>query len=89
MRLDRLDLSGFDGVLCFGEVIRRLYLERGWAARAWTWHEAADTALFRPHPQIASEGDLVWIGNWGDEERSRELQRFPADADPRAGVDRD
>lgn len=74
--IERLDISGFDGVLCFGEVIRRLYLERGWAARAWTWHEAADTALFRPCPEIARESDLVWIGNWGDEERSRELQEY-------------
>jgi spore maturation protein CgeB len=74
--IERLDLDGFDGVLCFGEVIRRLYLERGWAARAWTWHEAADTALFRPRPEIAETGDLVWIGNWGDEERSRELRAF-------------
>ena len=74
--IERLDLDGFDGVLCFGEVIRRLYLERGWAARAWTWHEAADTALFRPRPEIAKTGDLVWIGNWGDEERSRELREF-------------
>jgi spore maturation protein CgeB len=74
--IERLNLDGFDGVLCFGEVIRRLYLERGWAARAWTWHEAADTALFRPRPEIARTGDLVWIGNWGDEERSRELHEF-------------
>ena len=74
--IERLDLDGFDGVLCFGEVIRQLYLERGWAARAWTWHEAADTALFRPRPEIAKTGDLVWIGNWGDEERSRELREF-------------
>lgn len=74
--IERLDLDGFDGVLCFGEVIRRLYLERGWAARAWTWHEAADTALFRPRPEVAKTDDLVWIGNWGDEERSRELREF-------------
>jgi spore maturation protein CgeB len=74
--IERLDLDGFDGVLCFGEAIRRLYLERGWTARAWTWHEAADTALFRPRPEIAKTGDLVWIGNWGDEERSRELREF-------------
>jgi spore maturation protein CgeB len=74
--IERLDLSGFDGVLCFGEVIRQLYLQRGLAARAWTWHEAADTALFRPHPEIARTGDLIWIGNWGDEERSRELREF-------------
>jgi spore maturation protein CgeB len=74
--IERLDLSGFDGVLCFGEVIRQIYLRRGWAARAWTWHEAADTALFRPISESRKEADVVWIGNWGDEERSRELQEY-------------
>jgi spore maturation protein CgeB len=74
--IERLDLDGFDGVLCFGEVIRQFYLRRGRAARAWTWHEAADTALFMPRPEIAKTGELVWIGNWGDEERSRELREF-------------
>jgi spore maturation protein CgeB len=76
------DLSHYDGVLAFGQVIRDLYLERGWAARAWTWHEAADVRVFRP---LAGEphdgnggdgGDLVWIGNWGDDERTAELQEF-------------
>ena len=42
------DLRHFDGVLAFGEVIRRIYLERGWTERAWTWHEAADTRIFSP-----------------------------------------
>lgn len=71
------DLSNFDGVLAFGDVLRRIYLERGWAARAWTWHEAADTRIFKPrsspsHPQW----DLVWVGNWGDGERAQELREF-------------
>jgi spore maturation protein CgeB len=72
------DLSHYDGVLAFGQVIRDLYLERGWAERAWTWHEAADTRVFRPLDGEAAgkEGDLVWIGNWGDDERSRELSEF-------------
>ena len=74
--IERLDLSGFDGVLCFGEVIRHLYMRYGWASRAWTWHEAADTALFAPLPETRKQDDLVWIGNWGDEERSRELHEF-------------
>jgi spore maturation protein CgeB len=70
------DLSGYDGVLAFGGVIRDLYLERGWAARAWIWHEAADTRVFHPLPGEPQEGDLVWIGNWGDEERTAELHEF-------------
>ncbi len=70
------DLDGYDGVLAFGEVIRELYVERGWARRAFTWHEAADDRVFRPHPEIERGGDLVWIGNWGDEERTAELHEF-------------
>ena len=69
------DLSGYDGVLAFGAVLRDLYLARGWAERAWTWHEAADTRLFHPLRR-EREGDLVWIGNWGDEERTAELHEF-------------
>ncbi len=70
------DLSGYDGVLAFGNIIRDLYLKEGWAQRAWTWHEAADTRVFRPLPDVAKTGDLVWIGNWGDGERTRELHEF-------------
>jgi spore maturation protein CgeB len=70
------DLRHYDGVLAFGRVIRDLYLERGWAERAWTWHEAADTRVFRPLPGGDREGDLVWIGNWGDDERTEELMEF-------------
>ena len=29
-----------------------------------------------PLPDEEKEGDLVWIGNWGDEERSAELYEF-------------
>lgn len=70
------DLSGYDGVLAFGGVIRDLYLERGWAERAWTWHEAADVRVFHPIAGESREGDLIWIGNWGDEERTAELHEF-------------
>ena len=104
------DLSNYDGVLAFGNIIRELYLTEGWTQRAWTWHEAADTRLFHPldatsnepenltpqppslqgkggqfTPLLAGEGlgerskligDLVWIGNWGDDERTAELYEF-------------
>ncbi|HEV2294272.1 MAG TPA: glycosyltransferase [Tepidisphaeraceae bacterium] len=72
----RYDLSHYDGVLAFGEVLRRLYLANGWTKRAWTWHEAADTRVFRPIASDRRDGDLVWIGNWGDDERTAELHEF-------------
>jgi spore maturation protein CgeB len=69
------DLSNFDGVLAFGEIIRSIYLKKGWAQRVWTWHEAADTRRFHP-VESPCEGDVIWIGNWGDSERTAELQEF-------------
>ena len=70
------DLRHYDGVLAFGDVIRERYLARGWGRRAWTWHEAADTRTFYPRQAAASPGDLAWIGNWGDDERSAEIRSF-------------
>jgi spore maturation protein CgeB len=72
----RYDLSHYDGVLAFGRVLRDLYVSRGWAKRVWTWHEAADSRVFRPLPGRPCEGHLVWVGNWGDEERTAELHEF-------------
>ncbi|HWR52677.1 MAG TPA: glycosyltransferase [Bryobacteraceae bacterium] len=75
--LRRYDLRHYDGVLAFGSVIRDIYLKHGWARRAWTWHEAADTRVFYPRPaEIEPVGDLVWIGNWGEGERTAELEEF-------------
>jgi spore maturation protein CgeB len=74
--MTRFDLGAYDGVLAFGAVVRDLYLDRGWTQRAWTWHEAADTHVFAPRPGVAPEQDLVWVGNWGDDERSEELGAF-------------
>lgn len=73
------DLRHYDGVLAFGGVIRDLYRRHGWAARAWTWHEAADPRVFHPVAGQPREGDLVWIGNWGDGERTAELHEFLLD----------
>lgn len=69
-------LDEYDGVLAFGERIREIYERRGWGRRAWTWHEAADIRVFHPIEGVSPAGDLVWIGNWGDEERTAELYEF-------------
>jgi spore maturation protein CgeB len=70
------DLSEYDGVLAYGRVLQELYIRSGRVARAWTWHEAADTRIFKPSSAARKDGDLVWIGNWGDGERTAELKEF-------------
>ena len=70
------DLADYDGVLAFGAAVREVYLRNGWARRVWVWHEAADHRVFRPLPGEPREGDLVWVGNWGDDERTEELREF-------------
>jgi spore maturation protein CgeB len=70
------DLCHYDGVLAYGRILRDLYIRNGWARCAWIWHEAADPRVFHPIPGIARTRDLVWIGNWGDEERASELREF-------------
>jgi spore maturation protein CgeB len=69
-------LRNYDGVLAYGQVLTDRYLSNRWAKRAWTWHEAADVRVFHPLPQISRTLDVVWIGNWGDDERTAELYEF-------------
>ena len=111
--LARFDLSAFDGVLVYGESLKRAYQRLGWGRQVHVWHEAADVRVFHPIAAEAStgregcplgpppdergtsadlgadhesvvrassskykRGDLVWIGNWGDDERTAELREF-------------
>jgi spore maturation protein CgeB len=74
--MEAYDLGGYDGVLAFGRVVRDIYLKRRWTRRAWIWHEAADVRVFKPMETPIVEGDVVWIGNWGDDERTEEIDEF-------------
>jgi spore maturation protein CgeB len=79
-------LDDYDGVLAFGRVVRDRYLRQRWAKRAWIWHEAADPVIFHPMPAVERTGDLVWVGNWGDEERSAQLHEFLFEPVKRLGL---
>ncbi len=74
--IEGFELEHYDGVLAFGKVLSDLYVENGWAENVFVWHEAADTTIFKPVENSRKEGDVVWVGNWGDEERSEELHEF-------------
>ncbi|WP_377298083.1 glycosyltransferase [Rhizobium sp. SGZ-381] len=71
-----LSLGNYDLVLAFGETLRERYLKAGWGEQVFTWHEAADDTIFRPMPEVEKTGDLIWVGNWGDGERSAEISEF-------------
>jgi spore maturation protein CgeB len=84
----KFHLHMLDGVLAFGETLRRIYADGFGVNRTWTFHEAADVQQFRPLVR-PKQIDLLWIGNWGDEERSQELDEFltvPAAYQPKRRV---
>ncbi len=74
-QLARLQVTRFDGVIAFGEALRTIYLHHFKVERAWTLHEAADTTVFFPRAAVPQH-DVLWIGNWGDDERSREIREY-------------
>ena len=75
-QIEQFGLTSFDGVLAFGDALRLIYLERYRLKRVWTLHEAADTAVFKPLHEVRKDQDVVWVGNWGDGERSQEISQF-------------
>ena len=84
--ISAFDLSGYDGVLAFGETLAEAYRRQGWGRRVFVWHEAADVRLFMPPAEPTQREGAVFIGNWGDGERGEELERFLLAPAATAGV---
>ncbi|MEO3435194.1 glycosyltransferase [Inquilinus sp. CAU 1745] len=74
--IGNLNLEDYDGILAFGETLAEVYRDHGWGDRVFVWHEAADITLFKPIADGRAKAGLVWIGNWGDGERSSEIETF-------------
>ena len=74
--LARFELQEYDGVLAYGASLKFTYERRGWGRQVFVWHEAADVRTFYPRQREGAPDDVVWIGNWGDEERSTELREY-------------
>lgn len=75
-QIEQFGLRGFDGIVAFGNALAEIYRQRFVARNVWTLHEAADTSVFHPHPEIARKESIVWVGNWGDNERSSEIREY-------------
>ena len=74
--IETFDLSAYDGVLAFGATLADVYDRRGWGNRVYVWHEAADIRRFHPPEHEGARQGLIWIGNWGDGERSAEITEY-------------
>ena len=74
--MTKYNFSNYDGALVFGDALKDIYQKNKWMKNVWTWHEAADADFFKPIKGVQKKGDLVWIGNWGDDEREEELIEF-------------
>ncbi len=74
-QIARLNLAHYDGVLAFGHSLARVYRERFGIRQVRVFHEAADTTIFRPM-QSDKHYDVIWVGNWGDDERTKEIQGY-------------
>jgi spore maturation protein CgeB len=70
------DLNAYDGILAFGATLASVYERWGWRDRVFVWHEAADIKRFNPPDEETCRKGVVWIGNWGDGERSQEITNY-------------
>jgi spore maturation protein CgeB len=70
------DIERFDGVIAFGEALLKVYRTNFNIQNVWILHEAADTTVFRPRPHTTKTDDVIWIGNWGDDERAEEIRGY-------------
>jgi spore maturation protein CgeB len=72
----RFELLNYDAVLAYGASLKATYERHGWGRQVFVWHEAADVRAFYPRAPRQQRGDIIWIGNWGDEERTEELREY-------------
>ena len=75
-QIERFGIVQFDGVIAFGEALSDIYRARFGLNRVWTLHEAADTTVFSPRRDVERDNAIVWIGNWGEGERAKEIAEF-------------
>ncbi len=71
---EQLDLDRFDEILAYSPSTAERFERLGYA-NVHVVHEAADTTVFAPQP-VAKTADVVFVGNYGDGDRSGELEDY-------------
>jgi spore maturation protein CgeB len=71
---DSLELEQFEGILAYSPSTAQRFRDLGFA-NVHVLHEAADTTVFAPL-ELDKTADVVFVGNYGDGDRSDELEDF-------------
>lgn len=71
---ERMGLASYDLILAYSPSIAERYRALGFR-NVVVWHEAADVTVFGPRP-LPKTDDVVFVGNYGDGDRSRELEEY-------------
>jgi spore maturation protein CgeB len=69
-----LELDRYTAILAYSPSVAQRYRSLGFD-RVHVWHEAADTTVFAPQP-VPQTTDVVFVGNYGDGDRSDELEDY-------------
>jgi spore maturation protein CgeB len=69
-----MGLQRYSGILAYSPSVAERYRTLGFE-RVHVFHEAADTTVFQPLP-LAKTTDVVFVGNYGDGDRSDELEDY-------------
>lgn len=69
-----LGLEQYTDILAYSPSVAQRYHDLGFR-RVHVLHEAADTSVFAPR-SLAKTSDVVFVGNYGDGDRSDELEDF-------------
>jgi spore maturation protein CgeB len=71
---DALGLENYTAILAYSPSVAERYRALGFE-RVHVLHEAADTTVFKPQA-VPKTTDVVFVGNYGDGDRSDELEDF-------------
>ena len=70
-----MGLDAYSAILAYGPTIADIYRAATSGPQVIVFHEGADTDLFRPLER-AKVRDVVFVGNWGDEDRNQGTWQF-------------
>lgn len=74
-RIRQLGLDRYSAVLAYGPAIAEIYRSAVSGPEVIVFHEGADVELFRPLSRDKC-CDVVFVGNWGDEDRSHTTWKY-------------